>query len=66
VKKLRVLMAWTLDLLFGRDIEQMITLRDVEELSDRWTRIRAERKPVTPPGSREMKKDVVVSQDKVA
>jgi hypothetical protein len=43
VKKLRVLMAWTFDLLFGRDIEQMITLRDVEELSERWTRIRAQR-----------------------
>lgn len=40
VKKLRVMIAWTLDLLFGRDIEQMITLRDVEELTDRWTRIR--------------------------
>jgi NADH:quinone reductase (non-electrogenic) len=38
VKKLRVLIAWTLDLLFGRDIEQMITLRDVEELSERWAR----------------------------
>jgi NADH dehydrogenase len=44
VKKLRVMIAWTLDLLFGRDIEQMITLRDVEELTERWTRIRAERK----------------------
>lgn len=44
VKKLRVMIAWTLDLLFGRDIEQMITLRDVEELAERWTRIRAERK----------------------
>ena len=43
VKKLRVMMAWTLDLLFGRDIEQMITLRDVEELTERWARIRAER-----------------------
>ena len=43
VKKLRVLIAWTLDLLFGRDIEQMITLRDVEELSERWTRIRDRR-----------------------
>jgi NADH dehydrogenase len=43
-KKIRVLLAWTLDLLFGRDIEQMITLRDVEELTERWTRIRAERK----------------------
>jgi NADH:quinone reductase (non-electrogenic) len=42
-KKLRVMSAWTLDLLFGRDIEQMITLRDVEELSERWTRIRARR-----------------------
>jgi NADH:quinone reductase (non-electrogenic) len=40
VKKLRVLIAWTLDLLFGRDIEQMITLRDVEELSEHWARIR--------------------------
>ena len=44
VKKLRVMIAWTLDLLFGRDIEQMITLRDIEELTERWRRIRAERK----------------------
>jgi len=36
-------MAWTLDVLFGRDIEQMITLRDVEELSARWARIRDRR-----------------------
>ena len=43
VKKLRVMIAWTLDLLFGRDIEQMITLRDVEELSERWARIRDQR-----------------------
>lgn len=43
VKKLRVMIAWTLDLLFGRDIEQMITLRDVEELSERWARIRDRR-----------------------
>ena len=41
VKKVRVVMAWTLDLLFGRDIEQLITLRDVDELSERWDRIRA-------------------------
>jgi NADH:ubiquinone reductase (H+-translocating) len=66
VKKLRVMMAWTLDLLFGRDIEQMITLRDIEELSERWARIRAERKPVTPLGAREIKTSTVVSQDKVA
>ena len=37
-KKLRVMLAWTLDLLFGRDIEQMITLRDVEQLTERWSR----------------------------
>ena len=40
-KKLRVMMDWTLDLLFARDIEQMITLRDVEALSDLAGRIRA-------------------------
>jgi len=33
-KKLRVMMGWTLDLLFARDIEQMITLRDVEALGE--------------------------------
>jgi NADH dehydrogenase len=41
-KKLRVMMDWTLDLLFGREIEQMITLRDVQALSDRLGRIRAQ------------------------
>jgi NADH:ubiquinone reductase (H+-translocating) len=41
VKKLRVVMAWTLDLVFGRDIEQMITLRDIDQLTERWARIRA-------------------------
>jgi NADH dehydrogenase len=66
VKKVRVMMAWTLDLLFGRDIEQMITLRDVEELTERWTRIRAERKLITETDSREIKAAAVVSQDKVA
>jgi NADH:quinone reductase (non-electrogenic) len=66
VKKLRVSIAWSLDLLFGRDIEQMITLRDVEELNDRWARIRVERKPVTPQGSVEIKTSVVVSQERVA
>jgi NADH dehydrogenase len=40
-KKLRVMVGWTLDLLFARDIEQMITLRDVEALSDMAGRIRA-------------------------
>jgi len=40
-KKLRVMVAWTLDLLFSREIEQMITLRDVEAISDMAGRIRA-------------------------
>jgi NADH dehydrogenase len=39
-KKLRVMTAWTLDLFFGRDIEQMITVRDVDKLTDRLARIR--------------------------
>jgi NADH dehydrogenase len=40
-KKLQVVIAWTLDLFFGRDITQIITLRDVEEISNRLARIRA-------------------------
>ena len=43
-KKLRVMTDWTLDLLFGRDIEQMITLRDVQALSERLARIRDQTK----------------------
>ena len=39
-KKLRVMVGWTLDLFFGREIEQMITMRDVEMLSDRLARLR--------------------------
>ena len=39
-KKLRVMVGWTLDLFFGRAIEQFITLRDVELLSDRLARLR--------------------------
>ena len=40
-KKLRVISGWTLELLFSREIEQMITLRDVEELTDRMSQLRA-------------------------
>jgi NADH dehydrogenase len=46
-KKLRVMVSWTADLFFGREIEQMITLRDVEELSNQWARIRARAKQST-------------------
>jgi len=44
-KKLRVMIDWTLDLLFGREIEQLITVRDVQALIDRVARMRAQVKP---------------------
>ena len=43
-KKLRVMASWTLDIFFGQEIEQMISLRDVEGLSSQWARIRARAK----------------------
>jgi NADH:quinone reductase (non-electrogenic) len=66
VKKLRVMMAWTLDLLFGRDIEQLITLRDVEQLTERWTRISAQRGMLSAPSSAPMKIEAAVSQPPAA
>jgi NADH dehydrogenase len=47
-KKLRVVADWTLDLLFGKEIEQMITLQDVEALSGMLARIRARSKVISP------------------
>ena len=49
-KKLRVMMDWTLDLFFGRDIEQMITVRDIEATAEQISRVRARRNrtPVPP------------------
>jgi NADH:ubiquinone reductase (H+-translocating) len=44
-KKIRVMMDWTLDLFFGRDIEQAITLRDIEATAEQIGRIRARRHP---------------------
>src|SRR5215831_7780065 len=43
-KKLRVMASWTLDIFFGQEIEQMITLHDVETMSNQWSRIRARAK----------------------
>ena len=40
-KKLRVMVSWILDLFFAREIEQMITLRDVEAVSELAGRLRA-------------------------
>jgi NADH dehydrogenase len=45
-KKLRVMASWTLDLFFGQEIEQMITVRDIEALSDQLARVRARTKQV--------------------
>ncbi len=47
-KKLRVLTNWTLDLFFGREIEQMVTLRDIEAVADQIARIRARAKQSLP------------------
>src|SRR5437868_2668954 len=43
-KKLRVMVSWTLDLFFGQEIEQMITVRDIEALGGQLARIRARTK----------------------
>jgi len=43
-KKLRVMVSWTLDLFFGQEIEQMITVRDIEALSGQMARVRARTK----------------------
>jgi len=45
-KKLRVMASWTLDLFFGQQIEQMITVRDIEALSGQLARVRARTKQV--------------------
>ena len=48
-KKLRVVMDWTLDLFFGRDIEQIITLRDIEALTEQIGRVRTHRNRILEP-----------------
>jgi NADH:quinone reductase (non-electrogenic) len=40
-KKLRVMASWTLDLFFGQEIEQTISVHDIEALSGQLTRVRA-------------------------
>jgi NADH dehydrogenase len=46
-KKLRVMASWTLDLFFGQEIEQMVTIRDIEALSSQLARIRTRAKHLT-------------------
>jgi NADH dehydrogenase len=53
-KKLRVMVSWTLDLFFGQEIEQMITVRDIEALSGQLGRIRARTKQATPTNAASM------------
>jgi hypothetical protein len=43
-KKLRVMASWTLDIFFRQEIEQMVTVRDIEALSGQLARIRARTK----------------------
>jgi NADH dehydrogenase len=43
VKKLRVAMSWSLDLLFGREIEQFLTVRDVERMEALGAQLRTMR-----------------------
>ena len=50
-KKLRVMVSWTLDLFFGQEIEQMITVRDIEELSGQLARTRARTKQASSTGA---------------
>jgi NADH:quinone reductase (non-electrogenic) len=46
-KKLRVMASWALDIFFGQEIEQLITVRDIEAISGRLARIRARTKQAT-------------------
>jgi NADH dehydrogenase len=48
-KKLRVAADWTLDLFFGREIEQTITARDIEATAEQIGRIRARRNLIPHP-----------------
>jgi NADH dehydrogenase len=40
-KKLRVMASWALDIFFGQEIEQMITVRDIDTLTGQLARLRA-------------------------
>ena len=47
-KKLRVATDWTLDLFFGREIEQTITARDIEVTAEKIRRVRARNSLLSP------------------
>ena len=48
-KKVRVAIQWTLDLLFSRQIEQFLTLKDLEQIEQLAALVRASREKVNPP-----------------
>jgi NADH:quinone reductase (non-electrogenic) len=48
-KKVRVAIQWTLDLLFSRQTEQFLTLKDVEQIEQLAAQLRASRAEVNPP-----------------
>jgi NADH:quinone reductase (non-electrogenic) len=50
-KKIRVMTDWTLDIFFGRDIEQMITLRDIEATAEQIGRVRSRRNRTPAPAA---------------
>lgn len=61
-KKVRVAAQWTLDLLFARDIEQLVTVRDVEQLERLGAVMRAVRGEAGLPADAAAAADAVVGQ----
>ena len=49
-KKLRVAIKWSSELLFPREIEQLVTLQDVERMEKLGTTLRARRDKAEPAG----------------
>jgi NADH dehydrogenase len=50
-KRVRVAIQWAFDLVFPRDIEQLVTLRDVEGMERLSAALRAKRTDAAPPGA---------------
>jgi NADH dehydrogenase len=50
-KKVRVAIQWTLDLLFSRQIEQFLTLKDLEQIEQLAALVRASREHAKPPAN---------------
>ena len=48
-KKVRVAIQWTLDLVFSRQIEQFLTLKDLEQIEQLAAQLSASRSDASPP-----------------